>query len=110
MPERRGRTGDAGIADENIELAVTFVQRRSKPGNAVEIGQVKRHQRGAAAVLADLVVELFEPALRPRHRNDMRAGFCQRTRRGTADAARGPGNEGDTGGEGKGHSSNLFVV
>src|SRR5258708_36588265 len=102
MPERRGWTGDAGIADENIELAVTLMQRRSKPGNAVEIGQVKRHQRGAAAVLADLVVELFKPALRPRHRNDMRAGFCQRTRRGPAEAAPAPGNRGDTAGEGTG--------
>jgi NAD(P)-dependent dehydrogenase (short-subunit alcohol dehydrogenase family) len=36
-------------------------------------------------------------------RNDMRAGFCKRPRRGIADAARGAGDEGNTGGEGEGH-------
>ena len=102
MAERRGGAGDAGIADENVELAVALVQRRAEPGDAVEIGEVERHQRGAAAVLADLVVELFQPALRPRDRHDMRAGFGQRARGGIADAARGAGDESDTGGEGFG--------
>ncbi len=100
MAERRGGAGDAGIADENVELAVTFIERRAEPGDAVEIGQVERHQCRAAAVLADLVIEFFEAALRSRHRDHMRAGLCQRARGGIADAARGAGHQSDTGGEG----------
>ena len=104
MPEGRGRSGDAGIADENIELAVALMQRSPEPGDAVKVGEVERHQRGAAAVFADLVVELFEARLRSRHRHDMRTGFCERARGGIADATRGAGDESDTGGEGGGHT------
>ena len=100
MAERRGGAGDAGIADENVELAVALMQRRAEPRDAVEIGEVERHQRGAAAVFADLVVEFFQPALRARDGHDMRAGAGKRARRGVADAARGAGDERDAGGEG----------
>src|SRR6185369_15550157 len=100
MPERRGGTGDAGIADENVDLAVAFMQRGAEPRDALEIGEVERHQRGAAAVFADLVVEFFQAALRARDGNDMGAGLCQGARGGIADPARGAGDEGDTGGEG----------
>src|SRR3984957_6999867 len=100
MAKRRGGTGDAGIADENIELATAVVQRRAKPCDAVGVGQVERHQRGAAAVLSDLVVEFLKPALRARHGDNMRAGFGERARRGVADAARGAGDESDAVGKG----------
>ena len=68
MPERRRRAGDAGIADENVELAVALMQRRAEPCDAVEVGEIERHQGRAAAVLSDLVVEFFQAALRSRHR------------------------------------------
>src|ERR1700704_2965547 len=103
MPERRGGAGDAGIADENVELSVALMQRRAEPGDAVKIGEIERHQGRSSTVLADLVVELLEAALRPRHRNHMRAGFCQRARGGIADAARSTGDESDARGEGEGH-------
>ena len=51
MAERRGGAGDAGIADENVDLAVAFMQRGAEACDAIEIGEVQRHQRGAAAVL-----------------------------------------------------------
>ena len=105
MAERRGGAGDAGIADENVDLAVALMQRRAEPGDAVEIGEVERHQRGAAAVLADLVVEFFQAALRARDGNDMRACAGERACGGVADAARGAGDEGDAGGEGVGHDA-----
>src|ERR1700730_10488930 len=108
MTERRGGTGDAGIADEDVELAMAFMECCAKPGEAVEVGEVERHQRGAAAVFADLVVELFKPALGPRHRHDVRALPGERARGGIADAARGAGDEGDTGGEGWWHGSNSI--
>src|ERR1700716_75870 len=109
MPERRGGAGDAGIADENVEPAVALMQRSTQPRDALEVGEIKRHQGRSSAVVADLVVEFFQPSLRSRHRNDMRAGSCKRARSGIADAARGAGDEGDTGGEGKGsHRSNSI--
>ena len=79
------------------------MQRRAQPRDAVEIGEVQRHQRRAAAVLPDLVVEFLKAALRARNGNDMRAGAGERAGRGIADAARGAGDEGDAGGEGFGH-------
>src|SRR5712692_4744833 len=103
MPERRGGAGDPGIADENVELAVALMQRSTKPCDAVEVGQIERHQGRSSAIPADLVVEFFEAALGSRNRNNVRAGFSQRTRGGIADAARGAGDESDPGGEGEGH-------
>src|SRR5207248_4466307 len=50
VAERRGGAGDAGITDEDVELAVALMQRGAKPGDAVEIAEVERHQRRAAAV------------------------------------------------------------
>src|ERR1700686_5088639 len=108
MPERRRGTGDAGIADENVEPAVALMQRSPQPRDALEVGEIKRHQGRSSAVVADLVVEFFQAALRSRYRNDMRAGFCKRPRSGIADAARGTGDEGNTGGEGKGHRGNTL--
>src|ERR1700676_4164236 len=86
------------------------MQGRAEPGDTVEVGEIERHQSGGSAVLSDLVVELFQSRLRTRHRHHMRAGFCQRPRGGIADAARGAGDESDTGGKGEGHSSKLYVV
>src|SRR6266852_6996188 len=103
MPERRGGAGDAGIADEDVELAVAFMQRRAEPGDTVEVGEVERHQGRAPAIFPDLVVEFLEAALGSRNGNNLGAGLGQRTRSRIADAARSAGHESDTGGEGKGH-------
>ena len=84
----------------HVEPAMALMQRRTQPGDAVGIGEIERHQRGAAASLADLVVELFQPALRARHSHDMRAALGERNRGGVADAARGAGDESDAGSEG----------
>src|SRR3954471_12823236 len=83
------------------------MQAGTEARDAVGIGEVERHQRGATAVLADLVVELFQPALRARHGDDMRAGPGQRLCRGEADAARGAGDESDAVGEGFCHGGVL---
>src|SRR5258708_19659417 len=100
MPERRGGTGDTGIANENVELAVALMQRRAKPRDAVEIGEVQWHQRGAAAVLSDLVVELLQSALRARDGHNMRAGTGECAGASVAYATSGPSNQGLTGCEG----------
>jgi hypothetical protein len=50
MTERGGGSGDAGVADENVKLAVPFVQRRPEPGDSIEIGETERYQcRGATS-------------------------------------------------------------
>src|SRR3979411_2787906 len=110
MAERRGGTGKPRITDENIELAMALMQRRTEPRDAIEIGQVEWHQGGAAAVLSDLVVEFLKASLRPRHRHDMRALLGQRARGGIADATRGAGDESDTGSKGEGHEIAFFVM
>src|SRR5437773_7280649 len=109
MAERRGGAGDAGIAHQNVELAMALVQRGAKAGDAVGIREVERHQRGAAAVFPDLVIEFFQPALRARHRHDMRAGLRQSARGGIAEAARGAGDESDAGGEGWGRHRKVTL-
>jgi len=101
---------DAGVADQDIELAVAFMQRGAEPGDPVGVGQAERHQRGAAAIFADLVVKLLQSSLRARHRHDVRALPRKRPRRGVTDAARGTGDEGDAGGEGFCHGVALFAV
>ena len=58
----------------------------------------------------DLVVELFQPALRARRRNDMRAGLRQRECRGKTDAARGAGDESDAVSEGLCHGGGFTGV
>src|SRR5450755_2264142 len=103
MAERRGRTCDAGIADQDVELAMALVQRGAEPGDAVDIAQAERHQRGAAAVFADVVIEFFQAALGARQRHDVRALPGKRACDGVTDAARGAGDESDAGGEGEGH-------
>ena len=109
MAERRGRTCDTGIANQNVELAVTFVQRRPEPRHAVVIGDVQRHQRRAAAFAADFVVELFQPALGPRHGDDMGTGTGQRSRRRVADAAGRAGDESYAGSERFGHRAPVGI-
>src|SRR6187551_1158476 len=79
------------------------MQRGAEPRDAVEVSKVERYQRGAAAVLADLVVEFLKAALRARDGHHVRAGAGKRTRGGIADAARGAGDERDPGSEGFGH-------
>src|SRR5262249_15374694 len=108
MAERRGGTGDAGIADEDIDLAMALMQGRAKPCEAVAVGHAQRHQRRRAAVLPDLIVELFKPALCARDRDDVRAGLRQCARSGIADAARGAGDDSNARGEIRGHQ--LFHV
>ena len=103
MAERGRHAEHAGIADQDVEAAVTFVEREREPGDAVRILHVERHQRCRAALGLDLVIELFQPADRPRHRHHMRAGLRQFERQRRANTARGAGDQRDTVGQGSGH-------
>src|SRR5579872_2033980 len=89
---------------------MAIVQGRAEPRDAVEIGDVERDERGAAAVLSDGVIEFLEAALGSGNRNDMSADPSQCARCGVADAARGAGYESDPVGEGEGHFEHSINV
>ena len=99
MAERRSRSQHAGVADQHVELAIAFVQRRSKPRQAFEVGEIERHQRRAAAVFLDRIVQLLKAADGARDRHNVRAVTRQRFRNGAADAARGASDKSNAGGE-----------
>ena len=99
MGERREHPELTGIADQDVEPAIAFVEGRRQFVDLCEIAQVEGHERGAAATGTNGVVELFEAADRARSQHDMRAfaGKAQRDR--GADAARGSGDQRDLAGE-----------
>ena len=99
MIERRQRSENAGVADEDVEPAIALAQRGGEAVDAGIVLQVERHQRRGAAGGADGVVEFLQPADGARHRDDMRAGLGERQRGRVADAARGAGDERDAVGE-----------
>jgi hypothetical protein len=77
----RGKDAEhTGISDQDVELAVAFMQRSAQPVDARLILEVERDQCGLAADRADGVVELFQPTDRARDCDDVRAGTRQRTR------------------------------
>ena len=99
MGERRQGAENPGIGDENVELAPALVEGGAEPIERVEILDVDGDQRGGRASGLDGVVQLFERALGAGQRHDMGAGFGKRDGGGTADAARGAGDERDPAGE-----------
>src|SRR5262249_26218062 len=99
MAERGEDAELGGIADEDVEAAVTGEQLCGALVDLDESGQVDRNERGAAAGDSDAVVELLEPAHRARREDDMGSlggkapGDC------SADAARGAGDQRDIAGK-----------
>src|SRR5579872_5122828 len=89
---------------------MAIVQGRAEPRDAVEIGEIERDERGAAAVFSNFVIEFLEAALGSGNRNDMSAEPSQCARCGVADAARGASDESDAVGEGEGHFEHSINV
>jgi hypothetical protein len=91
-----GRLGHAGIGDEDIEaVADDGADLPRQSVRAVACRKIGSDSIGAAAGLADFGDDglrlLRSLAVMHEH---LRAQFCQRQRAGTADAARGAGDEG----------------
>ena len=99
VADRRERAQHAGVAQQHVEPAEAFMQRRTQPVDAGPVGDVERHQGGGAAERLDLVVEGLEPAYGPRHQHAMSAFAGVGQRRGGAQAARGAGDQGNAAGE-----------
>ena len=99
MTEGRQRAEDTGVADQNVEPAVTLVERAAETVDPRVILQVQRHEGGGAALGADRVVDLLETADGARHRDHMGAGSRERERGRRADPARGACDERDAIGE-----------
>ena len=91
--QRRQRTEDAGVADEDVELAPALEQRRPELIDLVALAEIELQQRRLAAARADLVVELLERADGARGDDDVGAVLGEGERDGPADAARGAGDE-----------------
>ena len=109
MAERRERAEHAGIADQDVELAVALVERGAEPVDAVVVLQVERHERRRAAGGAG------SRRRAPRAPPTVRASATtcapalgERERGGAADAARGAGDQRDAVGEGFGHVYSSF--
>ena len=83
------------LPNSDVELAPALVDHAAEAVDAGEILEVERDQRRSAALGADGVVELLQPAGRARHRHNVRAGFGERQRRRVANAARRAGDDGD---------------
>ena len=75
MAERGERAEHAGIADQDIELAVALVERRAEPSDAVGSLRSSGTSVAVAAGAADRIVEFLKPAYGARHRDHMRAGL-----------------------------------
>ena len=90
MGDGRELAEDARIADEDVELAPALVDRRAEPVEGIEILEVEGTSVAAAPSAPDLVVELFERALRAGERNDVGAGLrrAPAPRRGRCRATR----------------------
>ena len=91
--QRRQRPEDAGVADENVELAPALVERWAELVDFVALADVEFEERCLAAKSADLVVELFQPADGARGDDDVRALPGKLERHGTADAAGSAGHQ-----------------
>ena len=95
MPDRCDGAQHTRIGDENVEPLPALIERRAEPVQRVEIFQVAGDEGGFLAELADLVVELFQRALRARKRHNMGALTGQLERHGATDAARRARHKGD---------------
>ena len=82
----------AGIVDQDIEL----LQPADRGADRLSVRHVADHRLGAAAALPDLPGHFVEFRGGPAHQDDLGAGFGQRQRSTTADAAAGAGDEGHT--------------
>jgi hypothetical protein len=51
-----------GIADQDIEAAITFGNRAAQPVDACAICEIQRHQCGVLTVRADSIVDFLETA------------------------------------------------
>ena len=95
MARRRQRPEQAGVADENIELAPALEDRGAEPVERRKIGDVAGNERRLAAERADFVIQRFERALGAGQGDDMGAAARQLQRNGAADAARRASDEGE---------------
>jgi hypothetical protein len=95
----RERPEDAGVADQDVELLPALIDRGPERVDLVEPFEVQGEERGAAASPADLVVQLLQRAGGAPDQDQVRTLLCVGESDSPADAARGPGDEGETSGE-----------
>src|SRR5207237_9335475 len=92
-----------GVADEDVEPAITVEQPRCELVDLDEIAQVDRNERGGTTGGPDGVVDLLEATHRARRQHDMRPLGGKAPSDSGANAARGPGDQRAPVGETPGH-------
>ena len=95
MGEGRQAPEDAGVADQDVELAEALIERGSESIDGLAVGELERNERGFAARGPDRVVDAFQGLAVAGKQQDMRAFLREFLRDGAADTARGAGDEGD---------------
>jgi hypothetical protein len=95
MGQRRQRTQNSPVSNENIKLPITLENHCAKSVKGVMIRQVTGYQRRLAPRFLNFVVEFLQGALSAGKRDDMDALARKRQREGAAYAARSSGDECD---------------
>ena len=95
MADRREGAQKARVAQQHVELAEAFIERRTQAIDAGTVRDVERDEGGVAADLLDAVVEFLEAPHGARDGDHVRAFAGEGERRGRTQPARGAGDESD---------------
>ncbi len=95
LVQRRHAAEDAGIAHHDVDTAETLIQRRGQAVDQLGLFQIQRHQRGAAALCLDLVVQFLQRAGGAGHADHMGTLGGIAFGDGGTDAAAGAGDQRD---------------
>ena len=88
MTERRKRSEDAGVGDENIEMLPALIERRAELVDPVAFFEIELQKRRCPAGSLYFVIERFERTERACRDYDVGPGFRKPQRHGPAYATR----------------------
>src|SRR5690606_17348442 len=94
-PQWRQRPKDAGIADQDVELAPALVQGGAERIELVAVAKIELEQRRRAADFPHLVVDLLERTLGAGEQHDVCALAGKSEGHGTPDSSRGACDQGN---------------
>ena len=91
----RQHAGLAGIRQQDVELAPTFLDDGAELFDTVARQQIERDQGRGAARGADQIIDFLQRTGRARRGDYMRAGLAEFERHGAANTTRSTGHQGD---------------
>jgi hypothetical protein len=93
--ERNAARTDPGVVEQQVDAAISLFDHIEKSGDRGRIGDVGRHDKAARRRSFRQCGGLLEHCAAPPGQYDREALLQQGEGRGTADAAAGPGDDGD---------------